>query len=353
MVQLAAGDDAGGAGSPVIFSVSEAYFPVAAAELCAAFPGAEIARLGPDTGRLTAAGVDIGTVARVCQQGPIIFVQHLMRERASLPSGVAAEATAHVALDLLQRQDTGPELALHVWRDGASPSGERPDELWHALAEELRRHGFAVARGGRAHVLSVLLTAEQVIVGLNRRADALVDWPGGRVGLARSRDQLSRAEFKLEELFQVFDLALPEGGVALDLGASPGGWTRILRRRGFTVWAIDPGELDARIAADPGVHHVRDTAGPFLAGTDLVFDLVVDDMRMTPALSCRLMLEAARRLKPRGLAIVTLKISPRGALSTVRQSLAILSRAYEITHARQLFHNRNEVTVVARRRRRA
>ena len=73
-------------------------------------------------------------------------------------------------------------------------------------------------------------------------------------------------------------------------------------------------------------------------------------MRMTAALSCEVMLVAARRLKPGGLAIVTLKRSPHEPLTTVHASLAILRRAYDILHARQLFHNRNEVTVVARRR---
>ena len=73
-------------------------------------------------------------------------------------------------------------------------------------------------------------------------------------------------------------------------------------------------------------------------------------MRMTAALSCAVMLEAARRLKPGGLAIVTLKISPREPLKTVSMSLRTLERAYELLHARQLRHNRNEVTVVARRR---
>src|SRR5437868_5753906 len=62
------------------------------------------------------------------------------------------------------------------------------------------------------------------------------------------------------------------------------------------------------------------------------------------------MLEAARRLKPGGLAIVTLKISPHEPLKTVSKSLRTLERAYEIFHARQLRHNRNETRAAASRR---
>jgi 23S rRNA C2498 (ribose-2'-O)-methylase RlmM len=50
------------------------------------------------------------------------------------------------------------------------------------------------------------------------------------------------------------------------------------------------------------------------------------------------------------VAIMTLKITPDDALRTVRSSLDALSDRYEILHARQLYHHRNEVTVVARKR---
>jgi 23S rRNA (cytidine2498-2'-O)-methyltransferase len=54
-------------------------------------------------------------------------------------------------------------------------------------------------------------------------------------------------------------------------------------------------------------------------------------------------------LKPGGLAVQTLKISPHGALATVRTALRMLRQAYEVVFVRQLHHNRNEVTVVLRR----
>jgi len=49
------------------------------------------------------------------------------------------------------------------------------------------------------------------------------------------------------------------------------------------------------------------------------------------------------------MTIQTLKITPHGSLRTVRKSLETLRADYEILFARQLHHNRNEVTVVARR----
>jgi 23S rRNA (cytidine2498-2'-O)-methyltransferase len=72
-------------------------------------------------------------------------------------------------------------------------------------------------------------------------------------------------------------------------------------------------------------------------------------MRMVPELSCQIMRQAAPRLAPGGHAIVTLKITPGSAVRTVGGCLRILGRSYEVIFARQLFHNRNEVTVVVRR----
>jgi 23S rRNA (cytidine2498-2'-O)-methyltransferase len=339
--------------SRTVFSASEAYFPAAKQELLSVFRNARVERLGPDAGGLEAEGVDISDVAQACCRHRIIFVRHLMREVARIPVPDAAsdiDRVSEVIIGKAISHNAGPTLSLQVWLSGPSPLTYRPDELWKRVAADLSQQGFTVARGNQDQVLSVCVTRKGIVLGVNRRADALTDWPGGRVALARDAGQISRAEFKLDELFKVLDIELPFGGVALDLGASPGGWTRVLRRRGLTVWAVDPAALDLRIAADPGVHHVPTTAAPFLAGTDQVFDLVVNDMRMTATLSSEVMLKAAERLAPNGLAIMTLKISPHDPLKTIRRALAILERSYEILHVRQLYHNRNEVTVVARAR---
>jgi 23S rRNA (cytidine2498-2'-O)-methyltransferase len=208
-------------------------------------------------------------------------------------------------------------------------------------------------------------------VGVTAREHTLADWPGGRIILGRPPEQVSRAEWKIEELLKLHDLS-PErgdangadGGLprALDLGASPGGWARILRLRGYEVWAVDPGALHPLVAADPGVHHIATTAGRFLgAGTEpgeptgagnagVTFDLVVNDMRMTAGQSSRVMVDAATRLRPGGRAVMTLKVSTRGTMGVIERALATLSREYTPELVRQLYHNKNEVTVVARRR---
>jgi 23S rRNA (cytidine2498-2'-O)-methyltransferase len=252
------------------------------------------------------------------------------------------------ALAAWQELSLPAAVSLQVWASGSEPPAlpVRMDEFWKLLAEGLRDEEVEVGRAGHEHVLSVCVTPGGIVIGSNRRDSALSDWPGGRVRLAKPKGQISRSEFKLEELLRSNEITLPEG-VALDLGASPGGWTRILRERGMTVWAIDPGNLDPRLVADRGVHHVRTTAGSFFHTSERTFDLIVNDMRMTPALSTELMLTASGHLNPSGMIIQTLKISPHHGLEMVRNALSTLRRRYDIDLVRQLHHNRNEVTVVA------
>ncbi len=111
---------------------------------------------------------------------------------------------------------------------------------------------------------------------------------------------------------------------------------------------MDPADLDPRIAGDRRIHHVRTTAGAYLAEHNERFDVVVNDMRMDPAMSVGLMLQAAKLLVPGGMLILTLKLSPHGATRAVRSALERLDAVGEVIFARQLHHNRNEITIVAR-----
>jgi 23S rRNA (cytidine2498-2'-O)-methyltransferase len=165
---------------------------------------------------------------------------------------------------------------------------------------------------------------------------------------AREEGQISRAEFKLLEALETFAITLPHHGTALDLGAAPGGWTRVLRQRGQYVTAVDPGELDPRLQDDKGIRHRRMTAEDYLRSEPDPFDLIVNDMRMDARDSARLMLSYVRYLYPHGVAIMTVKLPEANRAPLLDHALRLLRQAYEVVGARQLFHNRSEVTVALR-----
>lgn len=89
----------------------------------------------------------------------------------------------------------------------------------------------------------------------------------------------SRAYLKLWELFTLMHERPKPGELCLDLGASPGGWTFVLKQLGARVLSVDKAALDERVAGLPGVAYQRSSAfalDPRMAGpVDWLFSDVV------------------------------------------------------------------------------
>jgi 23S rRNA (cytidine2498-2'-O)-methyltransferase len=164
---------------------------------------------------------------------------------------------------------------------------------------------------------------------------------------SRHARTVSRAEYKLMEALRKFRVAIPAGR-ALDLGAAPGGWTRVLADAGMEVVAVDPADLAPQVAALPGVTHVRVRAEDF--ASDGAFDLLVNDMNVDPEQSAGAMVTMARHLRPDAAAIMTVKLVIRNAGKLLDNVRPILAPAYEVLKVKCLFHNRREVTVLLRRK---
>ncbi|MEZ4582432.1 MAG: hypothetical protein R3A10_12485 [Caldilineaceae bacterium] len=77
--------------------------------------------------------------------------------------------------------------------------------------------------------------------------------------------------------------------------------------------------------------------------------MIVNDMRMDARDSARLMVAYAPQLYRDGLAVMTLKLPETGRRELIDHALAILAAAYTAAGARQLFHNRSEITLVLRK----
>jgi 23S rRNA (cytidine2498-2'-O)-methyltransferase len=329
---------------PILFSAHPESLALAMHEVRREVPDrTRVGPVGPDLAAITGGDLTTAELAQRCRDRPLVFVTHLTTEVATIAATTIDQITA-AAIGI----DAPKSIAVQAWISGRGPDGMGAGAVATAVTQALRDTGCDVGRAGREYVLSCCLTAGGVRLGLNRTADSLTDWPGGRVRLGRTPQQISRAEFKLEEVLQTFPIDLPRHGLAVDFGAAPGGWTRILRAHGLRVVAVDPGDLDPRIASDRGVSHRRTTAGEYLRTNDDRVDVIVNDMRMDPLLSCQLMVEAARHLWPAGWAVVTLKTGTNRILDTVHRCLSVLAATYQIIGARQLHHNRHEVTVVLR-----
>lgn len=218
------------------------------------------------------------------------------------------------------------------------------------------RSGLSMDCRRPQQVVSVLCTPTKAYVGVSLVGENRSAWSGGQHRLKASEQQISRSEFKLEEALNVFDIVLPKSGNALDLGAAPGGWTRLMAEHGLNVTAVDPAELDPRLTGNPRVSHARKRVQDYLHSGRKQFDVIVNDMKMDARESVKLMLHFADRLAPDGIGLVTLKLpkmAQSGAeavkmLDMLRIDFELLETRFEIIAARQLYFNRSEITVVFR-----
>lgn len=314
---------------------------------------------------------------RVAEARPI-FIRHLapVQSTVELTSSEGdIEILAEAVESLTDRIDPDQTFAVQARFLSELTRPYRKFTVNEALSARVTaRTGAMLDCKSPAQVVSVLCTPERGYLGVSRTELNRSAWPGGEHRFKRDEGQISRAEFKLLEALDVFALSFSisqfgsSGGKALDLGAAPGGWTRVLRQMGMRVVAVDPADLDARFRRDPSVTHVATTIEAFMPTVKTQFDLITNDMRMDADLSVEEMLRASRVLLPGRPALMTLKLPdptphPKSGtagragrerysdlLARVRLALERLSRDYEILGCRQLFHNRSEVTVAMLRK---
>ena len=120
---------------------------------------------------------------------------------------------------------------------------------------------------------------------------------------------VSRGGLKLEKAMNAFPV-VPEGKVCMDCGASTGGFTDCLLKRGaIRVYAVDVGygQLAWSLRTDPRVINMERTNARYLQPEDIpeLLDLAVIDVSF---ISLSLILPAIRRLlKPEGEIVCRIK----------------------------------------------
>lgn len=334
----------------ILLTSSPASGQIALQEIHATDSGARLRRwLEPGVG-LVELTLSWDAFAAHLREQPPVFCRHACPVQITVPLKQDAgdlEVLLKAAQQLVPSLDATRTFSVQTRLIGEGWPYTRYDANTR-LADELTKQGFALDVRRPAQILSVALTPKAGYLGVSRAADNLSDWAGGARRFKSEPEQISRAEFKLLEAMETFNLSWPDGGNALDLGAAPGGWTRIARLHGMQVTAIDPADLAPSLATDPGVRHLRHTAQRYLPGTDTTFDVILNDMRMDARDSAQLMLTARRNLTPDGWAVMTLKLPHSHAERVASSALSLLRERYTLTGARQLFHNRNEITVAIR-----
>jgi len=166
---------------------------------------------------------------------------------------------------------------------------------------------------------------------------------------AKGERPFTRAEFKIREALKAFDLEVDDGFRVLDVGAAPGGWTKALAGMAGEVVAVDPADLHPSVEEMPNVIHLRCRAEglPDEIGE---FDLITNDMNISPLESAEIMNALSTRLRDGGAVIMTVKFVTRQRRRHVREAVGALEEEYTEIRSRRMPHNRNETTLFMRRK---
>lgn len=251
----------------------------------------------------------------------------------------------------------GERYALHVFvpdTDAGNRLTQRAERLSELIAVQLgaalpaaERADAAELRRSTLELVQVCLCAPDLAaLGVVPSDQALSIWPGGRARMKLGADRPSRSARKLEEALAWLGTGPEAGESCVDLGAAPGGWTWLLLNRRARVIAVDPARLEPRLLEQRRLRHVQ--ASAFDWQPEEPVDWLFCDMAWRPLEVAQMLGRWARRRQTRML-VANFKLPmKRKAEWVVRLRELLAASGYQQIRTRQLYHDREEITVTAR-----
>lgn len=333
------------------------FEPDLAAELgehAAAAGLAGYARAARDSGYVEFLGEDGTALANALPFHELIFARQKLRLLADLRELDPKDRITPMLGALAGRGRYGDLWVEHPDSDAGKPLAGLARAFANALRPALRQRGFLTdavdARLPRLHVC--FMQGDRALLGSSDVGDS-APWPLGIPRLRAHANAPSRSALKLEEALLILlddaerERLLVPGMQAADLGAAPGGWSWVLARRHLRVQAIDNGPMAESAMATGVIEHIR--ADGFQWQPSRPLDWLVCDMVEQPRRVAARMAEwfAHRWCKH---AIFNLKLPMKKRWQETRQCLdlfAAQSGSEMIVRAKQLYHDREEITVFA------
>lgn len=280
-----------------------------------------------------------------------IFVRHINAVDFVVPvkADSEPESIAGYISEYGDKLQKGERLAVQI-RKGKGDYQYGPIEYKKAIDSVLiEKYGVLPEIKDPERIISVFLNGESCYIGLSKAEDNLSNWSGGMMHYKKDDSDISRAKFKLMEAISVFDIDMSKLKSALDLGAAPGGWTSVLLEYGLWVTAVDTGDMDSRLDSYKHYEFLKTNVADLeLDKGD--YDILTSDISWNPVNTARMLCKSAQYLKQHGNAVVTVKLMSSKVRKTIRDVMAIYGEVFDILGARQLFHNRDEITLYMKKR---
>ncbi len=172
---------------------------------------------------------------------------------------------------------------------------------------------------------------------------------GGQRRMADDPLAPSRSYLKVEEAYGVLGREPAAGETVADLGAAPGGWSYSAAKRGARVVAVDNGPLKGGALGHPLIEHRREDAFRFQPAPGARFDWLFCDLVEEPRHVMRGIVEPwlARGWCRRFVVILKFgRVDPVALLREITTTGGVLATRAGGLHARHLYHDREEFTLV-------
>ncbi|KTD16494.1 SAM-dependent methyltransferase [Legionella jordanis] len=165
-------------------------------------------------------------------------------------------------------------------------------------------------------------------------------WPDGYCHFIEDKiNPPSRAYLKLWEALSFLNRQPKPFETALDLGASPGGWTYVMQSLGTQVTAVDKARLDPKVARLPRVTFLQESAFSIEPGDlEQSYDWVLSDVACYPQRAYDLICKWLDSGKA-GQLIFTIKLQGKTDLAMIEKFKAIPD-----SRIINLFYNKHEAT---------
>ena len=313
------------------------------------------ARTDRSSGFVVFSGVDGASLARALPWRELIFARQKLVLLAELRGLDARDRIAPMRDVLAGRGPFGALWVEHPDSDAGKPLAGLARSFGNALRPVLRKAGVLAPADEpglpRLHVCFV--DGDHAFLGVSDPGDS-APWPLGIPRLRMHADAPSRSALKLEEALLVLLDAderrrlLQPAMHAADLGAAPGGWTWVLMRHGLHVTAIDNGPLRPDLLERGHITHLR--ADGFAWQPPRPLDWMVCDMVEQPRRVAERMATWLREGWCRQ-SVFNLKLPMKKRWHETQlalQSFAAQADRPLAIRARQLYHDREEITVFAR-----
>ena len=205
----------------------------------------------------------------------------------------------------------------------------------------------AATREDALIVQGALTSTTELAFGDVTAAQLLSPFRGGKARMAVGGDRPSRAARKVEEALHWLGTSPGAGETCVDLGAAPGGWSWALLEKRCRVIAVDPAELREDVRAHPKLVHEKISAFGYAPAEPV--DWLFCDMAWRPVEVARMLAKWGRRGYARVL-VSNVKLPMTHKAAIVREVREIVhGGGWRAVRTRQLYHDRDEITLTAHR----